>query len=49
MDLDDFLEVEYPAPIFAMSVIWPISLFTAIVIYISRKTAKLIRKLYNLK
>lgn len=49
MDIDDFLEVEYPAPIFAMSIIWPISLFTAIVIYTSRKTAELIRKFYNLK
>lgn len=49
MDINDFLEVEYPAPIFAMAVIWPISLFVAIVVYISRKTAELIRKFYNLK
>ena len=49
MDVDDFLEVEYPAPIFAMSIIWPISLLTTIVIYASRKIAQLIRKFYNLK
>ena len=49
MDVDDFLEVEYPAPVFAMAVIWPISLLTAIVVYASRKIAQLIRKFYNLK